>query len=40
MFVSNVTRFDLRHVNKIGKQSVAVVVGHLHQALKALRNLV
>lgn len=40
MFVSDVTRFDLRHVDKIGKQSVAVVIGQLHQALQALRNFV
>lgn len=40
MFVSNIACFDLRHVDKIGKQSVAVVVGQLHQALQALRNFV
>lgn len=40
MFVSNVARFDLGHVNKIGKQSMPVVIGHLHQALQALCNIV
>ncbi|AOG09003.1 hypothetical protein BSY240_600 [Agrobacterium sp. RAC06] len=30
MFVSNVASFDLGHVDKICKESVAVIIGHLH----------
>lgn len=40
MLVSNVARLDLGHVDKICKETVAVVIGHLHQALQALCNVV
>lgn len=40
MLVSNVSSFNLGHVDKICKESVAVIIGHLHQALQALRDFV